>query len=108
MEPKLASFSASEKDQRVRIYPVTEGIQSNQTAVVYERCFYHFMDHITIQDKQVLLDFSPKVIKQIIVDYVLFLRDEISRASIKVHLSAILRFFQINNDDFNLTMRNFK
>jgi site-specific recombinase XerD len=110
MEPKLALFSASEKDQRVRIYPVTEGIQSNQTAVVYERCFNHFMDHIKIQDKQVLLDFSPKVIKQMIVDYVLFLRDEnkLSRASIKVHLSAILRFFQINNDDFNLTIRNFK
>ncbi|MGH9988377.1 MAG: tyrosine-type recombinase/integrase, partial [Nitrososphaeraceae archaeon] len=38
------------------------------------------------------------------------LRDErrLSRKSITVHLVAILHFFQINNDDFNLTTRNFK
>ena len=41
------------------------------------------------------------------------LRDEkpgkkLSRTSIKVHLAAILHFFQINNDDFNLTMKNFR
>ena len=71
------------------------------------------MDRIKIHDLQILLDFSPKVIKQMLVDYVLYLRDEkpgkkLSRASIKVHLSAILHFFQINNDDFNLTIHNFR
>jgi len=25
-----------------------------------------------------------------------------------VHLAAVLHFFQINNDDFNLTMRHFR
>src|SRR5919106_2059563 len=96
-----------------RIYPVTEGIGSNQTKIVYERAFNHFLDYIKIHDLQVLLDFSPKVIKQMIVDYVIWLRDEkpgtkLSRSSIKVHLSAILHFFQINNDDFNLTIRHFR
>ena len=54
-----------------------------------------------------LLDFSPKVIKQMIIDYVIHLRDErgIKCGSIKVHLAAILYFFHINNDDFNLTIR---
>ena len=95
---------------RIRIYPISEGIRSPKTVVVYQRCFNHFLDYIKIHDLQVLLDFSPKVIKQMIVDYVLYLRDEkpgkrLSRGSIKVHLAAILHFFQINNDDFNLTTK---
>jgi integrase len=107
------SSSSSIEPQKQRIYPITEGIRSIKTAIVYERCFNHFRDHIKIHDKQVLLDFSPKVIKQMLVDYVLYLRDEkpgkkLSRASIKVHLAAILHFFQINNDDFNLTIHNFR
>ncbi|MGH9978904.1 MAG: hypothetical protein ACRD8Z_24185, partial [Nitrososphaeraceae archaeon] len=56
-----------------RIYPVTEGIQSAQTADVYERYFNHFLDHIKIHDLQALLDLSPKVIKQILIDYILYL-----------------------------------
>lgn len=104
-EDSLKIFSRNQ-----RIYPLSEGLQSPRTVDAYERCFNHFLDHIKIHDLQVLLDFSPKVIKQMIVDYVLVLRDErrLSRASIIVHLSAILHFFQINNDDFNLTIRNFR
>lgn len=99
--------------QQPKIYPIKEGIRSAKTVVVYERCFNQFLNHIKIYDLQVLLDFSPKVIKQMLVDYVLWLRDgkpgkKLSRASIKVHLAAILHFFQINNDDFNLTIRNFR
>jgi hypothetical protein len=51
---------------RHRIYPVTEGIQSTHTADVYKRYFNHFLDYIKIHDLQVLLDFSPKVIKQML------------------------------------------
>jgi integrase len=48
-----------------------------------------------------------------LIDYILYLRDEkqgkkLARSSIKVHLAAVLHFFQINNDDFNLTMRHFR
>ena len=48
-----------------------------------------------------------------LVNYILYLRDEkpgkkLARSSIKVHLAAVLHFFQINNDDFNLTMRHFR
>jgi integrase len=108
-----SSDSSNSRQQKQRIYPVTEGIQSTRTEIVYKRCFNHFLDHIQIHDLQVLLDFSPKIIKQMLVDHVLYLRDEkpgkkLSRTSIKVHLTAILHFFQINNDDFNLTTRNFR
>lgn len=48
-----------------------------------------------------------------LIDYILYLRDEkpgkkLAKSSIKVRLSAVLYFFQINNDDFNLTLRNFR
>ena len=44
------------------------------------------------------------IIKEMLVDYILYLRDEkpgkkLARSSIKVHLRAVLHFFQINNDD---------
>jgi integrase len=77
--------------------------------VVYQRNFNRFLKHIKIHDLEVLLDFNQKVIKEMIIDYILYLRDErkIANRSIKVHLSAILRFFQKNNDDFNLRINNF-
>src|ERR687892_490413 len=97
-------------NRQPRIYPATEVIQSAQTADVYKRYFNHFLDYIKIHDLQVLLDYSPKVIKQMLIDYILYLRDEkkLTKGSIKVRLSAVLYFFRINNDDFNLTIRNFR
>jgi hypothetical protein len=99
-----------------RIFWVTEGANTKKTAIAYERIFKRFLMHIKIDDLQVLIDYSktrPQIIKEMIVDYILYLRDEkpgikLSRSSIKVHLAAILHFFQINNDDFNLTTRHFK
>jgi integrase len=100
-------------EHKHRIYPVIEGIPSPYTQKAYQRSFERFLNFIKIHDLQVLLDFSPKVIKQMIVDYILYLRDEkpgkkLGRSSIKSHVSAVLHFFQINNDDFNLTMKNFR
>jgi integrase len=92
-----------------RIYPVIEGVGSKYTQVIYAGNFNRFLNHIKIHDLQVLLDFSPKVIKQMIIDYILYLRErEIKRGSIKTQVAAILHFFQINNDDFNLKMNNFR
>ena len=93
-----------------KIYSVTAGVPSNQTRIVYQRYFNRFLKHIKINDLQVLLDFSPKVIKQMIADYILYLHEKrnVKRDSIKVQLPAILRFFQNNNDDFHLTVRNFQ
>jgi integrase len=119
VELKAQNHAQNQDRERVnnnrqpRIYPVTEGIRSAQTADVFKRYFNHFLDYIKIHDLQVLLDFSPKVIKQMLIDYILYLRDEkagkkLTKSSIKVRLSAVLYFFQINYDDFNLTLCNFK
>ena len=45
-----------------------------------------------------------------IVDYIRYLLEEreIRRNSIKTQIASIIRFFKINNDDFNLRMDNFK
>jgi hypothetical protein len=91
-----------------KIFPVIEGISSKKTQISYQRCFNHFLDRIKIHDLQVLLDFSQKMIKQMLVDYILYLRDErkLSRATIIINLSAILHFFQINNDEFTPQLRD--
>jgi integrase len=91
-----------------KIYPVTEGID-HKTGAAYQRYFNRFLNHIKIHDLQVLLDFSPKVIKQMIIDYMLHLRERgIKRHSIKTQVFAILHFFEVNNDEFNLRMKNLK
>lgn len=95
--------------QPTRIYGVTEGIQSKHTRLIYQQNFNRFLNKINIHDRQVLLDFSPKVIKQIIIDYIRYLSEEreIRRDSIKTQIAPIIHFFRINNDDFNLRMDNF-
>ncbi|HEY7082981.1 MAG TPA: hypothetical protein VH500_25085, partial [Nitrososphaeraceae archaeon] len=104
------------QNHNLRIFDVTVGIRSKKTAAVYQSVFKRFLKHIKINDLQVLLDYSrtrPQIIKEMLVGYVLYLRDEkpgrkLTRGSIKLHLAAILHFFQINNDEFTLTMRNFR
>jgi Phage integrase, N-terminal SAM-like domain len=104
------SINSIHQRERQKIFLITEGIRSKKTQITYQRYFNHFLDHIKIHDFEVLLNFSPKVIKQMLVDYILYLRDEknLSRSTISGYLAAILHFFQINNDEFTLTIRNFK
>ena len=73
-----------------------------------DRNFKRFENYIKIHDLDVLLDFNQKVIKEMVIDYIVYLRDEreITNRSIR-YLSAILRFFQKNNDDFTLRITNF-
>jgi integrase len=106
--PNVKDFTLGSKQPR--IYPVTEGIQSKHTRLAYQQNFDRFLNKISIHDRQVLLDFSPKVIKQIIIDYIRYLSEEkgIRRNSIKTQIAPIIHFFKINNDDFNLRMDNFK
>ena len=114
--PRQRLEQTQQRQRQKRIFEVTEGIRSAKTAVVYQRIFKRFLNHIKIHDLEVLLDYSktrPQIIKEMLVDYILYLRDEkpgnkLTRSSIKLHLAAILHFFQINNDDFNLTIRNFR
>ena len=109
----ISNFAATNTSSSLtehHIYDVTEGLRSRQTAIIYRRSFNRFKKFVQIHDLQVLLDFSPKVIKEMIIDFIIYLRDEKTNtcSSIKVYLAAVLRFFQINNDDFNLTIKNFR
>jgi hypothetical protein len=83
-----------------RICEVTAGLPSKHTREVYQRYLW----------SPVLLDFSPKVIKQMITDYLLYLQEKrnVKRESIKVQLAAILHFFRNNNDEFHLTTHHFQ
>jgi integrase len=105
-EPKLSAARATNVQ---KIYSVTDGIDSAQTRAVYLRNFNRFLNQVKTHDLQVLLDFSPKVIKQMIVDYILYLRKrEVKRDSIKTQVAAILHFFHNNIDDFPLDIKKFK
>jgi hypothetical protein len=89
------------------IYPVTEGIQSHYTLIAYRRNFKHFMEHVKIDDLQVLLECSPKVIESFIIDYIKHLRDseKLRRMSIEVHIAAILHFFDMNDFPISIASR---
>lgn len=114
-EAQESSFrtQSREREKQLRIYGVTEGIQSKHSRITYQQNFDRFLNKINIHDLQVLLDFSknrPQIIKEMIVDYIRYLSEEkeIRRNSIKTQIAPIIRFFRINNDDFNLRMDNFK
>jgi site-specific recombinase XerD len=108
VEKRAHGLSFERHQQHNRIYLITEGVDY-KTGVAYQRYFNRFLNHIKITDLQALLDFSPKVIKEMIIDYMLYLRDKgVKRHSIKTQVFAILHFFEINNDEFNVSMKNLK
>jgi integrase len=88
-----------ERIQRGDIYPVTEGCNSDYTRRSYKTSFNHFQKHIKVYDLQVLADFGPDALEQLIIMYVIHARDEkkLSRASIEAELHAIYHFCDLNN-----------
>jgi integrase len=83
---------------------------ASETRAAYSRNFKRFLDHIKIHDVQVLLDQKPKVITQMIVEYVDYLRedylskkggDRLSRSSIEVHCASVRDFLDTNYEDFD-------
>ena len=83
-----------------RIYQVTDGLKSNYTKRDYSRlCIQTILEkRCQTQDLQVLLDYKPKVIEQMVIGYVEMLRDK-GRTSktIYLHCSAIFHFFEMND-----------
>jgi hypothetical protein len=58
-----------------------------------------------IQGIEPLKEYSPKLIRQMVMDYVIYLRDvrSVARSSIKVHCAALnLFFYMIRDDDTRL------
>jgi site-specific recombinase XerD len=92
-----------EDDKYPIIYRVTSSGLALQTRQNYERDINQFLNHFNIKDIEPLKEYSLQVCKQMIIDYVIHLREnkKLSRASIKFHLYAIrLLFFMIREDEF--------
>ena len=66
-----------------RIYSVTDGLKSKQTAKVYRSTFKEFIKYLQNVDLRVLLDFRLDI------------------CSVQVHYSAIHHFFEINDVALN-------
>jgi hypothetical protein len=93
---KTGSLAAKEEEETYHcdIYPVTEGLNSKYTKQAYKTSFNRFLDVINIHDSQVLQDLGSKVMKQMIIKYVIHARDikKLSRASIQAECNAIFHF----------------
>lgn len=72
------------------IYPVTEGPNSKYTRQAYKTSFNRFLKHINIFDLQALVDLGPKVMEQMIIKYIIHVRDvkKLSSGSIKAECNA--------------------
>lgn len=83
-------------------YKVTTGRLSIKTKISYGYHINEFLAFYKITDSiEPLKEYSPKLIKQMVKDYVLYLRDvrKLSRKSIALHVSAIAHFFYTERDD---------
>ena len=74
------------------VYRVTTGSLSNQTQQTYQCHINDFLAHFQITDITPLKEYSPKLIRQMVLDYVIYLRDvrKVSRSFIKVPMFGIV------------------
>lgn len=87
------------------VYHVTTGSLSEQTKQTYQCHINDFLAKFSITDITPLKEYSPKLIRQMVLDYVIYLRDvrKVSRSSIKVQCAALnLFFYMIRDDDTRL------
>jgi len=84
---------------------VDEGHSSKQTAIKYRTNFKHFLDNIKIYDLDVLLDQKKEVIQEMVIQYVLSMRDntdkKYARSTVNTDVAAILYFFDNNDIELN-------
>lgn len=100
-----AATTVEEPSSSYYRYNVTTGSLSNHTKYTYTIHINEFLTHYKITDIEPLQEYSPKMIKQMVTDYVLFLRDarKLSHSSINLHVSAVAHFFhKIRDDDYRI------
>jgi hypothetical protein len=99
----LESGSGTTKTRR--IFQVDEGHKSKQTAIKYRNNFDHFLNFIKIHDLDVLLDLGKETIQELVIKYVLSMRDNVekrySRSTVNTNVSAILYFLENNDIELN-------
>jgi site-specific recombinase XerC len=102
-EIMMTSQKIGSRNKKPVIYPVTEGARSPQTRDKYRRNFNRFLDYIQIHDLQVLIDLGPKVIQEMIIKYLIEMRDlqNKKRSTINGQCTAILHFLDMNDIEVN-------
>lgn len=104
-EQPVTATTAVEEPASYYRYKVTTGSLSNPTKYTYTIHINEFLAHYKITDIEPLQEYSPKMIKQMVTDYVLYLRDvrKLSHSSINLHVSAVAHFFhKIRDDDYRI------
>ncbi len=88
-------------DEKQIVYRVTTGSLSPDTKASYQRYINEFLAFFKITDVEVVKDWSPKLARQHLIDYVIHLRDfkRFPRGSINVHIAAVTHFFYMIRDD---------
>jgi integrase len=83
------------------IYRVTTGGLSPYTKASYQMHINDFLAFYKITDIEVVKDWSPRLARQHLIDYVIHLRDvkRFPRSSIKVHVAAVTHFLYMTRDD---------
>ena len=88
-----------------RIFLITDGHRSKQTCEKYRNCFEHFLDYIRIHDLDVLLDLGKEAIQDLVIKYVLSMRDNpdkrYTRSTVNTSVAAILYFLDNNDIELN-------
>jgi site-specific recombinase XerD len=114
LEQQQGQSSRKDKKKTIStVYRVTSAGLATDTRVLYEQNINRFLNHFQIKDIEPLKEYSLQHCKQMIIDYVKYLRDHyhkqlaepqqkpLSRQSIKLHLAAIRHFFfMIREDEF--------
>ena len=86
------------------IYRLTTGSLSEYTKAAYQYDINDFLAYYKITDIQgiePLKEYSPKLIRQMVIDFVIYLRDErgASRSPIRLYYAALSHFFYMIRDD---------
>jgi site-specific recombinase XerD len=83
------------------IYRVTTGSLAPDTKRSYQNDINDFLEFYKITDVEIVKDWSPKLARQHLIDYVIYLRDikRFPRGSINIHIAAINHFFYMIRDD---------
>jgi hypothetical protein len=73
------------------VYRVTTGSLSEATKYSYQRYINKFLAHFKITDIDIVREWSLKLARQHLIDYVVYLRDvkEFPRTSIKIQIEAV-------------------
>jgi site-specific recombinase XerD len=83
------------------LYRVTTGSLSEATKYSYQRYINKFLAHFKITDIDIVREWSLKLARQHLTNYVVYLRDvkEFPRTSIKIQIEAVKFFFYMIRDD---------